>query len=155
MQWNPPWGISILADFRPIGYRLSCCGIFGLGKFLLLKSVLGHCDYTQNRKRRCDVPLIYQQATIPRSTGANCYYWALVRQTAAAACAALGGAAMGWTEHYGGRKEGRGRAGWGGACSRNVWFCCQRKAANQVSQAMHTTIAKLTTLSGIPASHCV
>ena len=28
---------------------------------------------------------------------------------------ALGGAAMGWTEHYGGRKEGRGRAGWGGA----------------------------------------
>ena len=21
------WGISILVDFRPIGYKLSCCGI--------------------------------------------------------------------------------------------------------------------------------
>ena len=23
--WDPPWGISILADFRPMGYKLSCC----------------------------------------------------------------------------------------------------------------------------------
>ena len=42
------WGISILADFRPMGYKLSCCGslsktVFDLGKNLLFKSVLGHC----------------------------------------------------------------------------------------------------------------
>ena len=36
-------GISILADFRPMGYNLSCCGIFGLGKNLLFKSLLGRC----------------------------------------------------------------------------------------------------------------
>ena len=24
--WDPPWGISILADFRPMEYKLSCCG---------------------------------------------------------------------------------------------------------------------------------
>ena len=23
---NPPWRISILADFRLMGYKLSCCG---------------------------------------------------------------------------------------------------------------------------------
>ena len=37
------WGISILADFRPIEYQLSCCGSLGLGKNLLVKSALGHC----------------------------------------------------------------------------------------------------------------
>ena len=26
MLWNPPWGILILGDFRPIGYKLSCWG---------------------------------------------------------------------------------------------------------------------------------
>ena len=39
------WGISILDDFKPMGYKLSCCGIvFGLGKNLLFKSILGHCE---------------------------------------------------------------------------------------------------------------
>ena len=40
------WGISILADFRPMGYKLSCCGSLwsSLGKNLLFKSALGHCD---------------------------------------------------------------------------------------------------------------
>ena len=37
MQWDPMWGISILADFRPMGYKLSCCDS------LLFESVLGHC----------------------------------------------------------------------------------------------------------------
>ena len=32
--------ISILADFRPRGNKLSCCGI---GKNLFFKSILGHC----------------------------------------------------------------------------------------------------------------
>ena len=35
------WGILVLADFRPMRYRLSCCG--SQGKNLLFKSVLGHC----------------------------------------------------------------------------------------------------------------
>ena len=34
--------ILILADIRPMGYRLSCCG--SLGKDFLFKSILGHCD---------------------------------------------------------------------------------------------------------------
>ena len=41
MYWDPPWRISILADFRPMGYKLSCCG--SLGKNLLFKSILGRC----------------------------------------------------------------------------------------------------------------
>ena len=40
MYDNPMWGISILADFRPMGYKLLCCQ---LGKNLSFKSVLGHC----------------------------------------------------------------------------------------------------------------
>ena len=39
----PPLGISILADFRPMGYNLSCCGSICLGKNLLSKSILGRC----------------------------------------------------------------------------------------------------------------
>ena len=39
-------GISILGDFRPIGYKLSCCG--SLGKDLIFESVLGHCDMKSN-----------------------------------------------------------------------------------------------------------
>ena len=39
------WGISILADFRPIwGISFHTVVIFGLGKDFLFKSVLGHCD---------------------------------------------------------------------------------------------------------------
>ena len=38
------WRISILADFRPMGSKLSCCGI------LLFKSVLGHCVAVEARK---------------------------------------------------------------------------------------------------------
>ena len=33
--------ILILADIRPMGYKLSCCG---LGKNLLFKSILGRCE---------------------------------------------------------------------------------------------------------------
>jgi hypothetical protein len=39
MQWYPMWGISILADFKPMGFKLSCCG-FGLVREFLSKSVL-------------------------------------------------------------------------------------------------------------------
>ena len=38
------WGISILADFRPMGYKFSAVVVFGLGKNFLFKSILGHCD---------------------------------------------------------------------------------------------------------------
>ena len=38
----PMCKILILADIRPMGYRLSCCG--SLGKDFLFKSILGHCD---------------------------------------------------------------------------------------------------------------
>ena len=37
------WGISILADFRPMEYKLSCC-VFALGKNVSFNSVLGHCS---------------------------------------------------------------------------------------------------------------
>ena len=40
------WGISILADFGFIdlwGMRFHAVEVFGLGKNLLFKSVLGHC----------------------------------------------------------------------------------------------------------------
>ena len=39
---NSTWGISILADLRP-GVRFQAVAVFGLGKNLLFKSVLGHC----------------------------------------------------------------------------------------------------------------
>ena len=35
------WGISILANFRPMSFYFVV--VFGLGKDLLFKSVLGHC----------------------------------------------------------------------------------------------------------------
>ena len=38
------WGISIHADSRPMGYKLSYCGSHCLGKNILFKSALGHCD---------------------------------------------------------------------------------------------------------------
>ena len=44
MWWNPMWGISILADFRPfcvISFHTEA--MFGLGKDFLFKSGLGHC----------------------------------------------------------------------------------------------------------------
>ena len=48
MKWDPSWDISILADFRPIRYKLSCCDSlwsrYYVGKNLLFKSVLGHCE---------------------------------------------------------------------------------------------------------------
>ena len=37
------WGISILADFRPMGISFNAVVVVGLGKDLLSKSVLGHC----------------------------------------------------------------------------------------------------------------
>ena len=36
------WGIAILADLRPMGVRFHAVVVFGLGKKLLFKSVLGH-----------------------------------------------------------------------------------------------------------------
>ena len=44
IQTHPPWGILILDDIRPMGYKLSCI-VFGLGKSLLFKSNLGRCAY--------------------------------------------------------------------------------------------------------------
>ena len=38
------WGISILADFRPMGYKLSCCDSVWSGLNVLFKSILGHCE---------------------------------------------------------------------------------------------------------------
>ena len=43
MQLDPRRGISILADFRPMGISFHAVVVFGLGKNLLFKSVLGHC----------------------------------------------------------------------------------------------------------------
>ena len=37
------WGISILADFRPMGISFHALIVFGLGKNLLFKSSLGRC----------------------------------------------------------------------------------------------------------------
>ena len=37
------WGISILADFRPMGYIFHAVVVFALGKNLLFKFALGHC----------------------------------------------------------------------------------------------------------------
>ena len=39
------WGISILADFRPVGCKLYDVVVFGLGKNFLFKSALGHCVF--------------------------------------------------------------------------------------------------------------
>ena len=41
------WGISIHANFRPMGYKL----VFGLGKNLLFKSALGHCEMAEKKGR--------------------------------------------------------------------------------------------------------
>ena len=38
------WGISIIADFRPMWYiSFHAALFFGLGKDFLFKSALGHC----------------------------------------------------------------------------------------------------------------
>ena len=37
------WWISILADFDPIRYALSCSASLSLGYDFLSKSILGHC----------------------------------------------------------------------------------------------------------------
>jgi hypothetical protein len=49
----PPWGISKLADFGPMGYiSFHAVMVFGLGNYLrknlLFKSVLGHCGEKAN-----------------------------------------------------------------------------------------------------------
>ena len=49
MQWDTPWGISIFADFRPMGYKFYAVVVFGLGKALLFKYVLGRCVYVNSR----------------------------------------------------------------------------------------------------------
>ena len=45
------WGISILADFRPMGISFDAVVVFGLSKIHLFKSVLGHCDPYVSRYR--------------------------------------------------------------------------------------------------------
>ena len=37
-------GISILTDLRPLGVSFHAVVVFGLGKNLLIKAALGHCD---------------------------------------------------------------------------------------------------------------
>ena len=45
MQWDPMRGISIIADFRPMGYiNFHAVVVVGLGKDLLFKSVLEQCE---------------------------------------------------------------------------------------------------------------
>ena len=43
----PPWGISILGDFRPTGYNLSGCGS------IWSKSILGRCVLLKIRRTFC------------------------------------------------------------------------------------------------------
>ena len=38
------WGISILADFRPMDISFHAVVVFALGKNLLFKFALGHCE---------------------------------------------------------------------------------------------------------------
>ena len=45
MHWDPMWGILILADFTPMGRSVHTVIVFGLGKDLLFKFVLGHCEH--------------------------------------------------------------------------------------------------------------
>ena len=42
------WGISILADFIPMGYKHSCCGS------LLFKYILGHCVGRKTKSKSND-----------------------------------------------------------------------------------------------------
>ena len=35
--------LQILADFRPMGFKFHAVIVFGLGKNLSIKSILGHC----------------------------------------------------------------------------------------------------------------
>ena len=37
------WGISIYADFRPMGYKIHPAVVVGLGNDLLFNSSVGHC----------------------------------------------------------------------------------------------------------------
>ena len=43
VNWDPPWRISIHRDFDSLGVPFHPVVVIGLGKNLLLKSVLGHC----------------------------------------------------------------------------------------------------------------
>ena len=42
---GPTVGISILAEFKPMGISFYAVVVFDLGKNHLFKSVLGHCVY--------------------------------------------------------------------------------------------------------------
>ena len=67
---GPTVCILILGDFRPMGYKLSCCGslwsrhgfllvykdVHGLGKDILFKSILGPCAHLVNID--CERPLM-------------------------------------------------------------------------------------------------
>ena len=65
MYWDPMWGISILADFRPMGISIHAVAVFGLGKNLLFKSVLGRCviriqNYQHNSKIQTKSGLVHE-----------------------------------------------------------------------------------------------
>ena len=44
VNWDPPWRISIHRDFDSLGVPFHPVVVIGLGKNLLFKSVLEHCD---------------------------------------------------------------------------------------------------------------
>ena len=63
------WGISIHGDFRPMWHKLSCYGSLGLGKNLLCKSVLGHCERRVNKsyvnKSKVSLVVVMKWIVIP------------------------------------------------------------------------------------------
>ena len=52
--------ILILADIRPMGISFHALVIFGLGKNLLFKSILGRCDMESNFENPKEVDVIYE-----------------------------------------------------------------------------------------------
>ena len=45
MQWDPMWGFQFLLILDLWGLSFHAVIVFGLGKNLLSKSVLGHCEH--------------------------------------------------------------------------------------------------------------
>jgi hypothetical protein len=43
MQWNPLWGFQFLVILDLYGINFHAVLVFGLGKDLLFKSILGYC----------------------------------------------------------------------------------------------------------------
>ena len=47
MYWDPPWGFQLLLILDLWGISFHAVVVFGLGKNLLFKFVLGQCDETE------------------------------------------------------------------------------------------------------------